>query len=387
MASVISTGSFTSQNLYGAAAVANMTTLPAKPAFIRVEMHVTFTFPDAASRQIIILMGKDDGGGNSNPTYLLWYGYTETATPNEVISLPPIPMILPASAAPTVFWMWSDNALDTSVSCAVNIVAVDADYTFHYAATPGDAVADSPGQRNAAIDDLTQASGDGDLAAILEDTGELQTDDVPGLIGALNDLDAAQVKTALEADGSKLDHLWETTEDDAGTRRLTENALEQAPSGTGATVEEIDAELTSTHGAGDWNASGATVNVLPLAGSPSASGRLSPLTITAYQHTTINATISITDSDGDPVDLSAKDLALVAWHKDTPATTVIEMLSAGVGAELSVGGVDGNQVTIAGGVAHTVTARQLDWRLYNLTDLTAVATGVLKIEEGAALPT
>ena len=40
---------------------------------------------------------------------------------------------------------------------------------------------------------------------------------------------AANVVTAMETDGSKLDHLWEMTEDDAGTRRLTTNALEQAP--------------------------------------------------------------------------------------------------------------------------------------------------------------
>lgn len=46
---------------------------------------------------------------------------------------------------------------------------------------------------------------------------------------------AEEVKTALEANGSKLDHLWEMTEDDAGTRRLTDNALEQAPSGAGLT--------------------------------------------------------------------------------------------------------------------------------------------------------
>lgn len=45
-------------------------------------------------------------------------------------------------------------------------------------------------------------------------------------------LSAANIKTALEADGSKLDHLWEMTEDDGGVRRLTENALEQAPSGS-----------------------------------------------------------------------------------------------------------------------------------------------------------
>jgi len=39
----------------------------------------------------------------------------------------------------------------------------------------------------------------------------------------------AQIKTALEIDGGKLDHIWETTEDDTGVRRFTANALEEAP--------------------------------------------------------------------------------------------------------------------------------------------------------------
>jgi len=44
-------------------------------------------------------------------------------------------------------------------------------------------------------------------------------------------LGTGAIKTELEADGTKLDHIWEMTEDDAGIRRLTTNALEQAPSG------------------------------------------------------------------------------------------------------------------------------------------------------------
>lgn len=44
---------------------------------------------------------------------------------------------------------------------------------------------------------------------------------------------ANAIRTELETDGGKLDHLWETTEDDGGTRRFTTNALEQAPSGGG----------------------------------------------------------------------------------------------------------------------------------------------------------
>lgn len=49
----------------------------------------------------------------------------------------------------------------------------------------------------------------------------------------------AEIVTALEANGTKLDHLWEMTEDDSGTRRYTINALENAPSGSGASAASI----------------------------------------------------------------------------------------------------------------------------------------------------
>ena len=47
---------------------------------------------------------------------------------------------------------------------------------------------------------------------------------------------AVDIKTALEIDGGKLDHLWEMTEDDNGVRRLTENALELGPQVIGQQV-------------------------------------------------------------------------------------------------------------------------------------------------------
>jgi hypothetical protein len=45
---------------------------------------------------------------------------------------------------------------------------------------------------------------------------------------------AADIKTALEIDGGKLDHLWEMTADDGGVRQYTANALELAPTGGSA---------------------------------------------------------------------------------------------------------------------------------------------------------
>lgn len=49
-------------------------------------------------------------------------------------------------------------------------------------AVPGSPTAHSINERIKSMDVLTEASGSGDLAAILSDTNELQSDDVPGLI-------------------------------------------------------------------------------------------------------------------------------------------------------------------------------------------------------------
>jgi hypothetical protein len=80
---------------------------------------------------------------------------------------------------------------------------------------------------------------------------------------------AADVKTAIEADGSKLDHLWEMTEDDAGVRRFTANALEEAPSGgldaAGVAAAVWDAVASSYD---DASSMGALLNDAGAAGDP-----------------------------------------------------------------------------------------------------------------------
>jgi hypothetical protein len=86
------------------------------------------------------------------------------------------------------------------------------------------------------VTNLTNAPTSGDLTATMKAS---VTAAVPT---------TAQIKTALEVDGGKLDHLWEMTEDDGGVRRLTANALEEAPGGgSGGDATEANQTTIITH--------------------------------------------------------------------------------------------------------------------------------------------
>jgi len=146
------------------------------------------------------------------------------------------------------------------------------------AAAIADAVLDEALSGHTGAGSLGKAIADieTDATAILADTNELQTDDVPGLIAALNDLSEAEVNAQVDAaiETYHLDHLFAATydpaskpgaadallnelvEDDGGVSRFTANALEEAPTGGSApTAEEIadavlDEALSGHTGAG-----------------------------------------------------------------------------------------------------------------------------------------
>ena len=226
--------------------------------------------------------------------------------------------------------------------------------------------------------------------------------------------DAADVKAALEADGSKLDHLWEMTEDNEGTRRLTEASLTQAPSGTAPTVNEIWAGLNAAQlakfaatdtgetsaaagsvaklaqGSAGGNvtveaftedaraeiAAAASVTVTPLTSTVSA-GQVSASDVTLYQNAAIGPLVwSIVDSDGDAVDLGGKSLALVA-HNASNSTGLWSLTSAA--GELSVGGDNNNQITADADDTHTGDAGVWAYTLWNLSDDRVLARGRLAI--------
>jgi len=66
---------------------------------------------------------------------------------------------------------------------------------------------------------------------------------ITGTVSGNSTHDAAAVKTAIEAAGSKLDHVWETTEDNEGTRRFTSDALAEAPTATGGDSPNVEIDI------------------------------------------------------------------------------------------------------------------------------------------------
>jgi len=239
------------------------------------------------------------------------------------------------------------------------------------------------------------ASVSADVAAVKTDTGNLVTRITAALFSGITSLAEwlGLLAGKQAADATALAEI-KATGAGSGTYSETTDSLEAIQVDVAAVTAAIDA-LNDFDPAADTVANVTTVGtvtngvvtILPLASSPQATGRFTPVYITAYQYTKINAVLAIFDADDQPVNLSGKTIALCAWDKDDTATTVITMRSDGAEPELSIGGDDNNQVTIAGGVTHTASACQLDWRLYDLTDSTSLATGVLNIEEGVELPT
>jgi len=139
----------------------------------------------------------------------------------------------------------------------------------------------------------------------------------------------ADIKTALEVDGGMLDHLHEMTEDDGGVRRLTANALEQAPTGGVApTVGQIDTQLSTTHGPGVW---GAGVGVFSKVYTATVDGVVAAgvyCRLCLDTAGTIQVDAGLTNS-----------LGQVTFHHNIPVGTTVYVFPSKDGVEFSFGGL------------------------------------------------
>jgi hypothetical protein len=127
---------------------------------------------------------------------------------------------------------------DTKIPNTISLAAINAEVdTALNTAIPGGPTADSINERIKAIDVLTEASGDGDLAAVLADTAELQGDWVnAGRLDVILDAILADTGT----DGVQIDLTQAYTE--GQTARTTGGSLEMA--------EAIQRNLITDAGAG-----------------------------------------------------------------------------------------------------------------------------------------
>ncbi len=182
------------------------------------------------------------------------------------------------------------------------------------------------------------------------------------LVNAPNSTAIGAFKTALEVDGGKLDHLWEMTEDDSGVRRLTTNALEQAPAAptAAAIADAVHDEAIGTH-------SGYLTKVNALPASPASTGDI-PTMISAQQ---VRDAMKLAPSAGTPSDGS------VDKHLDDAALETTLTAIKGVGWTTqtlkSIGDLLGTLTlaTIAQAV-WTYTSRSLS---QTLASITAALTG------------
>lgn len=100
----------------------------------------------------------------------------------------------------------ASGAVTFSQNAAVNISKINAEVdTALNTAIPGGPTADSINQRMAAVDDLTQASGAGDLAAILVDTGTTLPAEHAALPTAIENADALLIRDVSNVESGEED--------------------------------------------------------------------------------------------------------------------------------------------------------------------------------------
>lgn len=95
-----------------------------------------------------------------------------------------------------------------------------------------------------------------------------------------------------------------------------------------------------------------------------------------YKGDVFNKSYTVTDADGNPVDLSAKALTFQVKKKktDPQANAVIDISTA---SEISVGGADGNVVTFSG--SYDIPERSYYYDLQNTTDGETVMFGLFVV--------
>jgi len=135
-------------------------------------------------------------------------------------------------------------------------------------------------------------------------------------------------------------------------------------------LAKVDVQVSS-------RATPSDLTVLPLSGRALV-GTLTP-PLVAYQHAAIKQQFAVYDAQGQPVDLSGRNLAWLAYSPAATDTALVELKNYGGENTLSISGPDNNLVNLAGSVSQTPAPGQYQWLLRDMTDNTPLVSGTLRV--------
>lgn len=172
--------------------------------------------------------------------------------------------------------------------------------------------------------------------------------------------------------------------------RGTDSANTTAPPTVGAIADAVWDELQTGHViAGSFglfldakvsNAVGAMFNILPISSVASDDGSQNATSLVGYQYSALGPlVITVTDVDGNAVDLSGDSLKFIVWNESDPSIIIFTI--PGDGGSITVSGAGNNIATIAAPSTLMTTAyRSLRWKLFDTTEKIQRAWGYLTIQ-------
>lgn len=129
-----------------------------------------------------------------------------------------------------------------------------------------------------------------------------------------------------------------------------------------------------------------TITVLPYTGTAAGTGELSSHQLVAYQHSAATFALGVYDADGDPVDLSGRNLAWVAYDPNDPATSVLTVRNYDGETAIVITGESSNTAQVSLSAVDMASAANWAWILRDATNDLALMVGKLRIIAVPAIP-